>query len=271
MDMAPPAAKEDDSPPTAAAPEKSKPQQAQQSTQELPQPQTQKQPPTPAAAAAAATVPRPIAPAPAKTANKVPQRVLVRDTDHLAHFAADLDYSLNSERFADVILHCVPAIPAVGGGADKNAVKYPTMRVHRPVLAAISDYFRVLLAPHPIEEDVHVTLDGTPVQVAKVICEFAYRGEVKIAKGIVKDVCDAAERLQIKFLKDSFVKISDKDYAAYKAGKKPLPQKVVEKQMTSPLSSPLAAAAPAAAAISAPTAASAEGKRIVNDCQIMMV
>ena len=162
----------------------------------------------------------------------------------------------------------MPAIPAVGGGsggvADKKvsaAIKYPTLRVHRPVLAAISDYFGALLAPHPIEEDVHVTLDGTPVQVARVICEFAYRGEVKIAKGIVKDVCDAAERLQIKFLKDSFVKISDKDYAAYKAGKKPLPQKVGGKTgQQLPLQQPVASPPPPTTVSAAAASTAATGK-----------
>lgn len=36
-------------------------------------------------------------------------------------------------------------------------------------------------------------------------------------------MCDAAQRLKIKFLKDSFVKVTDKEYAAIKAGKKALP------------------------------------------------
>ncbi len=202
-------------------------------------------------------------------------RVLIRDTDHLSHFAADLNAARESKEFADVVLHCAPA-PIVKEdkekkdkknqekdkestekdketsdkdkdknkeasdkesdknedqaaaaeaetNADSSADKpYPTLRVHRAVLASISDFLAGLLAPFPLEEDVHLTLDATPLQVAEKIVEFAYGGEVKIAKPLVSTVCDAAHRLQIKFLKDSFVKITDKDYAAVKAGKKTL-------------------------------------------------
>ena len=68
-----------------------------------------------------------------------------------------------------------------------------------------------------------------------MIIEFAYVGEVKIAKNLVTSVCDAAHRLQIKFLKDSFVKVTDKDYAAMKAGKKTLEAIQKEKGVTTAL------------------------------------
>ncbi len=164
-------------------------------------------PPAAAAAAAAAKM----------------DRVLIRDTDHLAHFAADLSAARASRQFADVVLHCAPADPAPEKPKSRSArTAYPTLRVHRAVLGAISDFLAALLAPLPLEEDIHLTLDATPLQVAEKIVEFAYAGEVRIAKPLVSTVCDAAHRLQVKFLKDSFVKITDKDYAAVKAGKKTL-------------------------------------------------
>ncbi len=156
-------------------------------------------------------------------------RVLIRDTDHLTHFAKDLlGDSLASRKYADVVLHCAPVDPAPEpkGKAGKPKLpapnSYPTLRVHRAVLASISDFLSRLLAPFPLEEDVHLTLDATPSEVLERIVEFAYAGEVKIAKPLVSTVCDAAHRMQIKFLKDSFVKITDQDYADVKAGKKTL-------------------------------------------------
>ncbi len=150
-------------------------------------------------------------------------RVLIRDTDHLAHFAGNLASARASRAFADVVIHCAPVDPV--GDKDKGKPRsraYPTVRVHRAVLASISDFLSGVLATFPLEEDVHMTLDATPLQVVERIVEFAYGGEVKIAKPLVSTVCDAAHRLQVKFLKDSFVKITDKDYAAVKAGKKTL-------------------------------------------------
>ncbi len=154
-------------------------------------------------------------------------RVLIRDTDHLAHFASDLSASLKSRAYADVVLHCAPADPVIVG---KSAGSFPTLRVHRAVLASVSDHLAQLLAPHPLEEDVHITLDATPTEALQRIIDFAYAGEVRIAKPLVATVCDAAHRLQIKFLKDSFVKITDKDYAAVKAGKKTLASLQQQKQ-----------------------------------------
>ena len=47
-------------------------------------------------------------------------------------------------------------------------------------------------------------------EVLKVIIDFAYSGETRVAASIVDRVCEAAHRLQIKYLKDSFVKMDRK-------------------------------------------------------------
>jgi len=85
----------------------------------------------------------------------------------LSHFAGNLTSSLTSRRFADVVLHCAPEKPAPDKEkvADNGPQAYPTVRVHRAVLAAISDFLASMLAPFPLEEDVHITLDATPMQV----------------------------------------------------------------------------------------------------------
>ena len=169
-------------------------------------------------------------------------RVLIRDTDHLSHFTADLTASYSSSKFADVILRCANAgsVTAKTGKAPKKT-SYPTLRVHRAVLASMSDFLATLIKEFPVEEDVHITLDETAFEVAKRIVEFTYAGEVKIAKTLVTSVCDAAHRLQIKFLKDSFVKVTDKDYAAMKAGKKTLEtiqKEIKENVVVSPFKQP---------------------------------
>ena len=61
------------------------------------------------------------------------ERVLIRDTDHLAHFAKDVSASLDNKTFADVVLRCA------NNATSKKSGPYPSIRVHRAILAAMSE------------------------------------------------------------------------------------------------------------------------------------
>ena len=104
----------------------------------------------------------------------------------------------------DVILHC--------GTPGK------TFRAHKLVLASISNVLKSYLVEHEKESNscevedggIHIILDDMEFDVLKVIMDFAYSGETRVAAAIVDRICEASHRLQIKYLKDSFVKMNRK-------------------------------------------------------------
>ena len=98
----------------------------------------------------------------------------------------------------DVTLHC--------GTTGK------IIRVHKIVLASISDVLKKYLVEHDGEEDngIHIILDDMEFEVLRIIMDFAYSGETRVRTNIVDLICEASHRLQIKYLKDSFVKMNRK-------------------------------------------------------------
>ena len=118
---------------------------------------------------------------------------------------------------ADVTLHC--------------GITGRTFKAHKIVLAAISERLRDYLVQHeregdacccfsasvpnkckqtPSDEGVHLIIDHMDWEVLRIIIDFAYSGEARVAASIVDRVCEAAHRLQIKYLRDSFVKMGRK-------------------------------------------------------------
>ena len=97
----------------------------------------------------------------------------------------------------DVVLHCKD---------------HKLIRAHKLVLASISDVLKVYLVEHDGEEDsvIHIILDDMEFEVLKIIMDFAYSGETRVKTTIVDRICEASHRLQIKYLKDSFVKMNRK-------------------------------------------------------------
>ena len=116
----------------------------------------------------------------------------------------------------DVTLHC---------GATGKSIK-----AHSLVLASISDVLRDYLFEYEKEGNVcscfnpmkkkgkenvsdngiHIILEDMEWEVLKIIIDFAYSGETRVAASIVDRICEASHRLQIKYLKDSFVKMNRK-------------------------------------------------------------
>ena len=118
---------------------------------------------------------------------------------------------------ADVTLHC--------------GTTWRSFKAHKIVLAAISERLRDYLVQHeregdgcccfnpnvistgkgtPSDEGVHLIIEHMDWEVLKIIIDFAYSGETRVAASIVDRVCEAAHRLQIKYLRDSFVKMDRK-------------------------------------------------------------
>ena len=116
----------------------------------------------------------------------------------------------------DVTLHC--------------GISGKSIQAHRLVLASISDRIRGYLADHDTitslssvdSTGVHLILAEMEFEVLRHILEFAYNGEARIPSFYADDICEVAHRLQIKYIKDSFVKINREDFEAYKSGKRPL-------------------------------------------------
>lgn len=99
----------------------------------------------------------------------------------------------------DVTLHC--------GTSGK------TIRAHKLVLASISDFMKLCLIENEKQEEdsgIHIILDDMEYEVLKIIIDFAYSGETRVKTTIVDRICEASHRLQIKYLKDSFVKMNRK-------------------------------------------------------------
>ncbi len=101
-----------------------------------------------------------------------------------------------------------------------------TVRAHRVILASVSevlaDVFDRYFPDAPLEEDVHVSLADIDFDAFKIVLGFAYGGVADIPRASVESVCEVAQQLRIKFLKDCFVKINQKEYQEIKAGKKTL-------------------------------------------------
>merc|ERR1712029_773558 len=103
----------------------------------------------------------------------------------------------------DVVLHCKD---------------HKLIRAHKLVLASISDVLKIYLVEHDGEEDsvIHIILDDMEFEVLKIIMDFAYSGETRVKTTIVDRICEASHRLQIKYLKDSFVKMNRKEFEEMK-------------------------------------------------------
>ena len=103
---------------------------------------------------------------------------------------------------ADVTLHC--------------GITGKSLKAHKLVLASISERLRSYLAEYEKEGNgmddsgIHLIIDDIEWDVLKIIIDFAYTGETKVATSIVDCICEAAHRLEIKYLKDSFVKMNRK-------------------------------------------------------------
>ena len=72
------------------------------------------------------------------------------------------------------------------------------------------------------EDEVHLTLSEMDYDSVKIILDFAYGGEAKIPRTNVETVCEVANELRVKYLKDSFIKVNQKEYQEIKAGRKSL-------------------------------------------------
>ena len=99
----------------------------------------------------------------------------------------------------DVTLHC--------GTSGKK------IKAHKLVLASISDFMKLCLIENEKQEEdsgIHIILDDMEYEVLKIIIDFAYSGETRVKTTIVDRICEASHRLQIKYLKDSFVKMNRK-------------------------------------------------------------
>ena len=156
------------------------------------------------------------------------QQLLIQNGDHLEHFGQTLTETQGSGIWSDVILHL------------DNEVQ---LRTHRVVLASISDFLASLLGGQDNEDEVHLSLAEMDVDAVKIILDFAYDGEAKIPRACVETVCEVANELKVKFLKDSFVKVNQKEYQEIRAGRKSLkslgsPQQQQQQQQQQPLLSP---------------------------------
>ena len=67
-----------------------------------------------------------------------------------------------------------------------------------------------------------MTLTGVEPAAFRIVVAFAYGGIADIPRNSVESVCEIAQLLEVKFLKDCFVKINQKEYADIKAGKRSL-------------------------------------------------
>lgn len=138
---------------------------------------------------------------------------MIQNGDHLCHFGQSLTETYSSQVWSDVVLH-------VGDGSGRQ------LKTHRVVLASISDFLSSLLTRHSSfgaeEEVVHLTLAEMDFESVKIILGFAYDGEAKIPRTSVEAVCEVANELRVKYLKDSFVKVNQKEYQEIRAGRKSL-------------------------------------------------
>ena len=91
-----------------------------------------------------------------------------------------------------------------------------TARAHRVVLASVSEFLGTVLGSHypdfPLEDDVHISLADADFEAFRIVLAFAYGGVADIQRSSVESVCEVAQQLRIKFLKDCFVKINQKEY-----------------------------------------------------------
>ena len=140
------------------------------------------------------------------------EQLLIQNGDHLIHFGQCLVETHTKDVWSDVVLH-------LDDGSGRQ------FRTHRVVLASVSEFLASLLTQHPSyqsEDEVHLTLAEMDYDSVKIILDFAYDGEAKIPRSHVETVCEVANQLRVKFLKDSFVKVNQKEYQEIRAGRKSL-------------------------------------------------
>ena len=99
--------------------------------------------------------------------------------------------------------------------------------VHKLVFASVSDFMGQLLKEHEVgyQEDTigpRIILEDMKFDVLKLVVEFAYTGEASIPAPLADDIFEAAQRLGIKFLRDSFLRLDHEDYEDIRAGRKTL-------------------------------------------------
>ncbi len=94
--------------------------------------------------------------------------------------------------------------------------------VHRLVLASVSDFLSEIFREFESHDDLKVVMDDMNFDVLKLVVDFAYTGEALIPATSADDVFEASQRLGIKFLKDSFVRLDHQDYEDIRSGKKAL-------------------------------------------------
>ena len=94
--------------------------------------------------------------------------------------------------------------------------------VHRVVLASVSDFLADIFREFESYDELKIVLDDMDVDVLRLVVNFAYTGEASIPATSADDVFEASQRLGIKFLKDSFVRLDHQDYEDIRSGKKTL-------------------------------------------------
>ena len=141
-------------------------------------------------------------------------RVIIRDESFPALLGEELSLlkpGLSSDS-CDAILSC-------GHGLE--------VPVHKLVLAAISDFLSQLLKDHELSareelQGTRIVLEDMKLEVLQLVVEFAYTGQATIPAPMADDIFEAAQRLGIKFLRDSFVRVDHEDYEDIRAGRKRL-------------------------------------------------
>ena len=138
--------------------------------------------------------------------------VIIRDESFPALLA---EFMSEQKPCQNVVLNSnFDAFLCCGGGFD--------VPVHRVVLASVSDFLCNIFRECDSFEEVRIILDDMNIDVLRLIVEFAYTGNAMIPSSSADDVFEATQRLGIKFLKDSFVRLDHQDYEDIRAGRKTL-------------------------------------------------
>jgi hypothetical protein len=90
------------------------------------------------------------------------------------------------------------AVLSCGQGLD--------LPVHRAVLASVSDFLAKIFV-ETSDDDPRIIVDEMSFEVLRLVVDFAYTGEASIPASSADDVFEAAQRLGVNFLKDSFVRL----------------------------------------------------------------
>ena len=149
----------------------------------------------------------------------------------------------------DAVLSC--------GGTDAG------VPVHRVVLGSVSDFLADIFREFESYDELSILLEDMDIDVLKLIVSFAYTGEASIPATSADDVYEASQRLGIKFLKDSFVRLDHQDYEDIRTGKKTL-------DMTAATSTEAEAAAVAHESSDTESAESPDNRRIGNESGVLL-